>query len=68
MANDENRWKDRLRAQIERAAEEVRTAAFDVITASPLIAAATITIRLDPDTFETVNYDIDVLPRGLRDK
>lgn len=58
-------WKEELRRQIDRACEEIRATAFDVISAPGLITGATIEIVLDPDTTEAVRYRIETLPAAL---
>ena len=61
-------WKQALRHQIDRAADEIKAGAYDAIAASPLIRGARITIVLDPDAEAVISYDIDVYPRSLLDR
>ena len=60
-------WKETIRRQIDLAADEIRAAALDTLTADDkLITSARIVIELDPDRAVNVRYEVDTIPRGYK--
>lgn len=62
-------WKEKLKKQIDMAADEIKASAYAMLMAaeSPIIDAK-ITIQLDPRKAATIHYDIDRLPIGYTDE
>ncbi len=59
-------WKETLREQIDRAADEIKASAFDTFTAAEYVSGAQITIDFDLDCMAKINYSVDVFSRRLK--